>query len=158
VDGKLSPARRGNNAGMPKANHVHAASPSPAWDTAEEAIQWAHHTALACADANQHRGPFAYTRSGLPARNLTATITYISRNLPWYATVIPHEIHDEATTMRRNLERLTGNDRISQRLKEPCPSCDQRTLVRDETLRVTCRNQDCGRIWRGGEYDDQLAG
>lgn len=152
-DGRLSPASTDTD----RTRHgtlAHAPSPSPAWDTVEEVCQWAYLTARACADDNHHTGPFKYRTDGVPARNLTTLITYIVTNLAWYANDDPVQFHDEATAWRRSLTRLTGLDRLVHRLKVPCPTCNQRTLVREDGAdRVTCRNRDCGRIWREGEFD-----
>jgi len=153
VDGKLSIGSTNTDATR-RGTQAHAPSPSPAWDTAESAFQWALLTALACADSNNHAGPFKYRRDGVPAKNLTALIAYILANLDWYATDIPQEIHDEATSLRKGLERVTGQDRLVHRIKQPCPSCGRRTLVRDDgSDKVDCRNRECGRIWREGEFD-----
>ncbi|MGZ6852487.1 MAG: hypothetical protein ACXVGC_00230 [Mycobacteriaceae bacterium] len=152
-DGHLSPQHTETDSTR-HGTHAHAPSPSAAWDTAEEVIQWAYLTARACADDQHHRGPFRYRSDGVPARNLTQLITYIVNHLDWYATDIPVEIHDEATTWRRSLTRLTGMDRLTHRIKTPCPTCNQRTLIREDgSDRVECRNRDCGRIWREGEFD-----
>lgn len=153
ADGKLSPGTTNTDATR-QPSRAHAPSPSPAWDTAEEAFQWALVTALACANDNHHTGPFKYRRDGIPARNLTALITYITNNLPWYAEDDPVQIHDEATALHKSLVRLTGRDELVHRITVPCPSCDQRTLVREDGRdRVECKNRDCGRIWYEGEFD-----
>jgi hypothetical protein len=116
-------------------------------------FQWALNTALNCADSNGHRGPFRYRADGVPARNLTQLIAYIKVNIGWYAVEFPKEFYDEATGLRRNLIHLTGTDALIHRLKARCPSCDQKTLVREDgSDRVTCRNQDCARIWNEDEY------
>lgn len=153
IDGKLSPARTETDTTR-RGTLAHAPSPSPAWDTAEEVVQWAYLTAKWCADDNRHAGPFRYRPDGVPARNLTQLIRYITANLAWYATDDPKVIYDEATGWQTSLKRLTGLDRLTHRIKTPCPSCDQRTLVREDgDGHVECRNRDCGRIWREGEFD-----
>jgi len=153
TDGKLSPGST-NTDTTRRGTQAHAPSLSPAWDTAESAFQWALLTAMACADANHHKGPFKYRTDGVPAKNLTALITYIVANLEWYAHDIPEEIHDEATALAKGLERVTGRDILIHRIKTPCPSCDRRTLIREDGLdRVECKNRDCGRIWLEGEFD-----
>lgn len=153
TDGKLSPGST-NTDTTRRASRPHAPSLSPAWDTAEEAFQWALVTALACANDNHHTGPFKYRQDGVPARNLTALVSYIANNLAWYAEDIPEEIHDEATALHKSLIRLTGRDELIHRIKVPCPSCERRTLVREDGRdRVECRNRDCGRIWYEGEFD-----
>ena len=153
TDGKLSPGST-NTDTTRRGTQAHAPSLSPAWDTAESAYQWALLTAMACADANRHKGPFKYRRDGVPARNLTSLITYITANLEWYAYDIPQEIHDEATALHKGLVRQSGRDELVHRVKAPCPSCNRRTLIREDgNDRVECRNRDCGRIWREGEFD-----
>ena len=152
-DGKLNTPRTETD-NTRRAAHAHAPSLSPAWDAAEEVFQWALRTALACADENRHHGPFQYRRDGVPARNTTQLIRYIRANLDWYAADIPEDIHDEATGFHRALIRLSGTDRLMHRIKEPCPSCDRRTLTREDgSDSVICRNAECGRIWREGEYE-----
>lgn len=152
-DGKLSMARQETDATR-RGTLAHAPSPSPAWDAAEEMCQWALFLALACANENQHHGPFVFRNDGVPARNLTTLIRYITTNLEWYAVDIPKDIYDEATKYQKNLERLSGTDLLVHRVKNPCPSCDQRTLVREDgTGEVTCKNRDCARVWYEGEFD-----
>jgi ribosomal protein S27E len=153
TDGKLSTPSTNTDATR-RGTLAHAPSPSPAWDTAEEVIQWAYLNARACADDNHHTGPFLYRADGVPARNLTQTIRYITAHLPWYATDDPEQFYDEATSWKRALERLSGRDELTHRIKTPCPTCNHRTLVREDGAdSVTCRNRDCGRIWREGEFD-----
>lgn len=154
IDGRLNiPAPPSSEITRPG---IHHASPSPAWDTADETIWWAHAWAEATADNLHHTGPFTYLRSGLPARGLTASIGYLVAQLErivadeWAATDLPRE----ARQHRRRLERASGRDTLTHRLREPCPSCNHRTLIREDGAdSVTCRNRDCGRIWREGEYD-----
>lgn len=154
ADGRLSPAHQESDTTRHTTN-ADPASPSPAWDAAEETLQWALRHALACADANSHRGPFLYRVDGIPdTRNITALTSYIREHLDWYATVMPADIYDETTSLHRRLTNATGLDRLTHRLKERCPSCDRLTLVREDGGdRVTCHNRDCGRIWREGEYE-----
>lgn len=153
TDGRLSIARQETDATR-RGTHAHAPSPSPAWDAAEEMCQWALFLALACADDNRHTGPFKFRTDGVPARNITTYLRYVVNNLEFYATDIPKDIYSEATGYRRNLERLTGTDNLVHRVKTPCPSCDQRTLIREDgSGEVTCRNRECGRIWYEGEFD-----
>ena len=152
-DGRLSPRHTETDATR-HGTQAHAPSLSAAWDTAEEVVQWAYLTARACADDQRHTGPFQYRNDGVPARNLTRLVAYITAHLDWYATDIPVDIYDEATGWQRTLTRVTGMDRLTHRIKTPCPSCNQRTLAREDGAdQVTCRNRDCGRIWREGEFD-----
>ena len=153
TDGKLSLLRQETDATR-RSTLAHAPSPSPAWDAAEEMCQWMLFLALACADENHHRGPFIYRRDGVPARNLTTLTRYVVANLPWYAADIPVDIYAEATGYAKNLERMSGTDHLIHRVKAPCPTCDRRTLVREDgSGEVQCKNRACGRIWREGEFD-----
>lgn len=153
-DGKLSIVREGATDITRKRSKAHPPSPSPAWDTAEDVVQWAYSLALAAADGLKHAGPFKYRNDGVPARNLTELITYIRNHIEWYARNLPADTYDETTGMHRTLTRLTGLDRLVHRLTSPCPSCGQRALIRDDgSDRVTCKNRECGRIWREGEFD-----
>lgn len=152
-DGKLSLLRKDTDATR-RGTLAHAPSPSPAWDAAEEMCQWMLFLALACANENRHEGPFVYRRDGVPARNLTTLTKYVVNNLEWFAQDIPEDIYSEATGYEKNLERMSGTDQLVHRVKTPCPTCDRRTLIREDgSNQVTCRNRDCGRIWREGEFD-----
>lgn len=154
-DGKLSPTRHGET-DTTRRGTATPTSPSAAWDTADETLQWAHRLALIAADAQHLTGPFKYRTNGVPdTTNLTPTIAFITTNLAWYATHIPTDIYDEVTTTHRTLERLTGRDELIHRLRGiRCPSCSHLTLARDDgSDRVSCRNRDCGRFWREGEFD-----
>lgn len=127
-------------------------TPSPAWDTAEEVAQWALRMALACADANHHAGPFTYRPDGVPALTTAANLNYLRANLTWYATTMPTDLYDETVQTHRGLLNALGVQQLTHRLPEPCPSCDHRTLTRDDgTEYVTCRH--CGRIWTMAEFD-----
>lgn len=153
-DGKLSLLRKDTDATR-RGTLAHAPSPSPAWDAAEEMCQWMLFLALACANENRHEGPFLYRSDGVPARNLTALTRYVVNNLEWFAQDIPKDIYSEATGYQKSLERMSGTDQLVHRLKTtPCPTCDRRTLIREDgSNQVTCKNRDCGRIWREGEFD-----
>lgn len=129
-------------------------TPSPAYDTAEEVAQWALKTAMYCADECQHRGPFTYRPDGVPALTTIRNLHYIRNNLPWFAAEYAQEIYDESVQFHRGLLYLTGTALLVHRIKEPCPSCGLKSLIREDgSNQVTCRNRNCGRIWREGEYD-----
>lgn len=158
-------------AGMPggrlvtKAGDIHTAdrkptkvdqlSLSPAWDEADDAITWAYKWALLVADLNGDTGPFKYAINGLPAvRYVTTHITYLTNRLTQLLTDDYHEeIYTEALGLRRRLELATGTDRLEHRIKDRCPTCDQRTLAREDgASKVVCRNRDCNRVWNEDEY------
>lgn len=151
TDGRLNTPTAPNTGGTtPGIAHV---SPSPAWDTAEETVQWAHAWAEATADTFGHAGPFRYLRNGLPARDLHTTVGYLLAQLErvvedeWMAV----DLSDEARQHRRRLERAAGRDELTHRLRERCPTCDQRSLVREDgSDRVECKG--CGRLWTEEEY------
>jgi hypothetical protein len=154
TDGRLNLPKR------PTADGIHAvnadpASPSPAWDTADDAITWAWTWAEAAADHLTHAGPLQYTTIGLPARVLTACCTYLAAHLERLAAWEPAaDFAAEARTLAHRLERVSGRDELTHRVKTPCPSCDRRTLIREDgSGAVMCRNKACGRIWHDGELE-----
>jgi excisionase family DNA binding protein len=122
-DGKV--ARRAIHAYVSdrSATKVTQASPSEAWDTAELVIQWAFAWAEIVADLRHHRGPFKYLRSGVPARDVQATIDYLSAHIEYVASVehIAADVAREAHTHRRSLERYAGQDLVVHRLEDRCP-------------------------------------
>lgn len=128
-------------------------SPSPAWDTADEVIQWAASWAWVVAGRPGY-DPSRYTRAGIPVRELTRSISNITNRLTQALSDDYHaELYDEATTLHKRLTLATGQDRLVHRLKEPCPTCEHRTLVRDDGAgQVECRNRDCRRIWTEDQY------
>ncbi|MGN6245129.1 MAG: hypothetical protein ACTHQ3_15865 [Motilibacteraceae bacterium] len=152
-DGALNMARLPNLDGI-HAPSIEPRSPSPAWDAAEEVIAWAHAWAESLADYLRHAGPFKFNRAGIPTRALTTSITYLTRHLgDIAASPFALDITGEARAMTKRLEKQAGRDELTHRLREPCPSCDHRTLIRrDGSDRVECRNTDCLRIWNEDEY------
>lgn len=152
--GKLITRRR-DHAADRRPTKVDQLSPAPAIDEADEVASWAYAWALTLADHLHHRGPFIYERSGIPRRqNTHRHITYLLNNIDtvlcayWSA-----DIYTEATNLERQLRRTTGQDRLVHRIKAPCPSCDQRTLTREDGAeKVTCANRDCNRVWTEDEY------
>lgn len=140
-----------------KPTKVDQLSLSPAWDEADDAITWAYKWALLVADLNGDAGPFTYTTAGLPAVNLatiTTHITYLANRLTQLLTDDYHdEIYTDTLNLRRRLQHATGTDRLEHRIKERCPSCNQRTLTREDgASKVVCRNNDCNRVWHEHEY------
>lgn len=154
TDGQLNLPKR------PTADGIHAinstpASPSPAWDTADDVITWAWTWAEAAADHLRHAGPFTYTTTGLPARILTPCCAYLAAHLERLADWdCAADLAQETTRLAHSLERVSGRDELTHRLKgSRCPSCDQQTLIRhDGAGKVECRNRDCRRVWTEAEY------
>lgn len=128
-------------------------SPSPAWDTADEVILWAAAWAWILSGRPGY-DPIRYSNAGLPIRELTRAITHISNRLTQALTDDYHTaIWEETTTLHRQLIYATGTDRLEHRIKAPCPSCNQRSLIRmDGANQVECRNRDCARIWTEDQY------
>lgn len=153
-DGKV--ARRSiNGDATRRSTKVNQASPSEAWDTAEYAIQWAFGWAEAVADRFRHAGPFTYTRAGIPARDITSTTGYLKAHLDAIAACEDFAAYFavEAQTQRVELERRAGHDQVIHRLKDRCPSCDHKSLTREDGAgQVECQNSDCRRIWLEHEY------
>lgn len=151
-DGRV--ARRSvNSAADRKPTKVDQASPSPAWDAADDAITWAW-TWAETATPTRGNGPFTWNRAGLPTRDLTRTCGYLHTHLnrisrePYAA-----DFATEALNLHRQLELYAGTDRLTHRIKARCPSCDMKTLTRDDGAdQIECRNPDCRRIWREDEY------
>lgn len=153
-DGTLTPGRESTDTTRRVTNNA-PGSPSPAHDLADEACRWIYATALSCADANQHRGPFRYRTDGVPeTAGAASLIGYVLDNLSWYATVLPDDIYDESTGWRRNLEKRTGQDELVHRIKTPCSRCNQRALIRrDGSDWVECRNNDCRARWHEDDFE-----
>ena len=130
-------------------------SPSPAWDTADEVIQWAASWAWVIAGRPGY-DPSRYNTAGIPVRELTRSISHITNRLTQALSDDYHaELYDEAATLHKRLTHATGSDELTHRLKKPCPSCDQRTLVREDGAgQIECRNRDCARVWTEDQYDN----
>jgi len=128
-------------------------SPSPAWDTSDEVILWAASWAWVVAGRPGY-DPVRYSNAGLPIRELTSSISHLTNRLTQALSDDYHaELYDETITLHRRLIYTTGRDELTHRLKEPCPSCDHRTLIREDGADwVECRNKDCRRRWREDEY------
>lgn len=137
-----------------RATKVDQQSPSPAWDTTEEVIQWAHAWATVIADETHQAGPFRYNTAGIPMRNLSGSISFMLNRLTQILAADYHaDIYNETLSFRKRLMHASGTDRATTRLNTRCPDCNQRTLTREDgSDDVTCANRDCGRIWRDGEH------
>ena len=137
-----------------RATKVDQMSPSPAWDFADEVILWAASWAYIIAAGPGYDPSTYHPVTGLPMRNLTRSISHITNRLTQALTEDYHaDLYEETLTFNKKLTFATGMDRLEHRLKDRCPTCDQRTLVRDNGQSfVKCRNRSCGAIWGESEY------
>lgn len=154
ADGKVA-RRTINGDATRRTTKVHQASPSEAWDSAEQAVQWAFTWAETIADYRHHRGPFTYTPAGIPARDMGASIAYLTAHVDFivereeFAAAFVREVRAE----RVGLELKAGQDVVIHRLRERCPSCNMKSLTREDGAgQVECQNLDCRRIWHEHEY------
>jgi len=129
-------------------------SQSPAWDFADEVILWAQSWAFIVAAGPGYDPIPCHPITGLPLRDLTRSISHISNRLTQALTEDYHaELYDETLTFNKRLTFATGMDRLEHRLKDRCPTCDHRSLVRDDGKSfVKCRNRNCGATWDESEY------
>ena len=136
-----------------RATKVDQMSQSPAWDFADEVILWAASWAYIVAGSPQY-DTSRYSVAGIPIRELTRSVRHITSRLTQALSADYHaELYDETLTFNKRLTFATGVDRLEHRLKGRCPTCDQRTLVRDDGAgKVICRNRDCTRTWDESEY------
>jgi len=136
-----------------RATKVDQMSPSPAWDLADEVILWAAGWAWVVAGRRGY-DPIRYDMAGLPVRDLTTAISHITNRLTQALTDDYHaDLFAEALGNHNRLVHATGSDRLEHRLNKPCPSCDQRTLVRDDGAgQIECRNRSCARVWTEDQY------
>jgi len=136
-----------------RTTQVDQTSPSPAWDTADEVIRWAQAWAFIVSGRREY-DPIRYDIAGLPVADLTSAVAHISNRLTQALTEDYHAaLFEETTNLHRRLVMATGTDELTHRIKEPCPSCNQRTLIRDDGAdKVECRNRRCKRRWAEHEY------
>ena len=139
--------------GWRRATKVDQMSQSPAWDFADEVIMWAASWAYVVASGPGY-DPTTYNIAGLPMRDLTRSISHITNRLTQALSDDYHaDLYDETLTFNKRLTFATGVDRLEHRLKDRCPTCNHRTLVRDDGAgQVVCRNKDCARTWDESEY------
>ena len=136
-----------------RATKVDQLSQSPAWDLADEVILWAAGWSWVVAGRRGY-DPIRYNMAGLPIRDLSTAISHITNRLTQALTEDYHaDLYAEALGNYRRLVHATGSDRLEHRINKPCPSCDQRTLIRDDGAgQIECRNKDCARIWTEDQY------
>lgn len=137
------------------ATRVDQISPSPAFDELDEVWSWAYGWAVSLADDLHHVGPMRYRLDGIPDTSLAYThVKYLLGNFTAVLSADWHEpFYEETLALRWRLERITGQDKLNHKIKAPCPSCDRRTLGREDgAAKVVCRNPDCSRVWTEDEY------
>lgn len=154
-DGRIAARSADGSDSSRRATKVDQASPSPAFDLADEASRWALHWAEAHADTLGHVGPFVYDQAGIPSTASTRLIAYLAANLPTIAEA--DYSHDFATELRgliRTCELAAGQDRLVHRMKsDRCPRCDRKSLTREDGAdSIVCHNPDCRGVWREDEY------
>lgn len=150
-DGRLNTGHAATDATR-HATRAGSPSGSPAWDTADEAITWAAAWADALADHLHEQGPAKLNPAGLPMADVTASVRYLNARFDQLmASPMAADVGTEALALTVRLERAAGRDRLTHRLKERCPSCDRKALVREDgAAHVECRG--CGRLWTESEY------
>jgi hypothetical protein len=157
-DGQLNaphpatPTRRSN---------IAPASPSPGWDTADEALNLLAAWADLITD-HQHGTPQITTLGHLTGnldgtlrggRHATRLCHWLADHQAWPAQHCPEDWYSDITATTRQLRHLSGTDRGITKIHDLCPACDKRTLQREDGAQsVVCRNNDCGRVWRDAEW------
>jgi hypothetical protein len=130
-------------------------SGSPAWDAADELIEWAAGVEAAL---RAHLGHSTVARVRVAASGavrvafLDGSVTYLRE---WLSALLAApfalDAGRQALELARRAERAAGLDRLVHHLPVPCPSCDTRALTREDGAeQVDC--QACGRVWREDEY------
>lgn len=131
-------------------------SPSPAVDEVDDVCDWAYTVAVDIADHLGHRnGPFTYRQDGTPHKwALTQHVNYLTNNIDAVLSVEwADDIYENAIGYARRLRLRTGTDQLVHRIKDRCPTCNQRTLTREDGAdKVICRNINCNRVWTEDEY------
>lgn len=131
-------------------------SGSPAWDAADELIEWAWAT------EDRLRAHLCHSRAVRAVRlhgsgavrvlNLGGSVGYLRE---WVSALLSapfaDEVGQQVLGLVRRAERAAGLDRLVHHLPVPCPTCDVRALVREDGAdQVDCGA--CGRVWTEDEY------
>jgi hypothetical protein len=130
-------------------------SGSPAWDAADELIEWAHTVED---QLRAHLGHSTAVRAVVyasgPVRvlSLGASVRYLRQ---WVSALLAAPFAEtagrDALDLARRAERAAGFDRLVHHLPVPCPTCDTRALTREDGAdQVECRA--CGRVWTEDDY------
>lgn len=154
-EGRLATRHNDESTADRRPTKVDQMSLSPAHDELDETQTWVYSWALNLADDLKQRGPFKYRRDGLPdTRRVDAHIKYLLEHITEALSAYWHaDLYDEALKLRKRLQLVTGMDQLVHRLNEPCPTCDRRSLTREDGAdKVICQNRDCLRVWTEAEY------
>jgi hypothetical protein len=147
ASGEAGRATRQKIAGSP--------SGSPAWDAADELIEWAHTTEE---QLRAHLGHSAMVRVRVFASG-PVRVNYLDRSVrylrEWVSALLAapfaETVGREVLDLARRAERANGFDRLVHHLPVPCPTCDTRALTREDgSDQVECRA--CCRVWPEQDY------
>lgn len=125
-------------------------SPAPRIDDADQlqrtVCSWATGTSL---ELENDSWPFT-TISEATSYLLTRLhrVWKLPEQEPWPVMLGRDVLHNHHQLLKR-----TARDRLVHRLDAPCPTCDMRTLYRDNGAdNVVCGNRRCNRTWTEAEY------
>jgi ribosomal protein L37AE/L43A len=130
-------------------------SGSPAWDAADELIEWAAGVEAAL---RAHLGHSEVVRARVAASS-AVRVSYLNRSVAylreWISALLAapfaESVGREVVQLQRRAERAAGLDRLVHHLPVPCPSCDTRALTREDGAeQVECRA--CGDVWPEDTY------
>lgn len=144
-EGRPAPVGRSSGDLTRRPTKVDQASPSPAYDAADEAARWCANWAFAVADERHELGAFCYRPDGIPTPVARSDVGYLLSRLS-HLCAAPYviDLTDEARRLRHRLVQATGADAGDRRLPVRCPACGQRSLVRPNgTEDIECRNRKC---------------
>jgi hypothetical protein len=148
ASGEAGRATRQKIAGSP--------SGSPAWDAADELIEWAWRTEDQLRAHLSHscavRAVRLHGGAAVRVLNLGASIRYLRE---WVSALLAapfaETVGREVLDLARRAERANGFDRLVHHLPVPCPTCDTRALTREDgSDQVECRA--CSRVWPEQDY------
>jgi hypothetical protein len=131
-------------------------SGSPAWDAADEIIEWARDTEDRLRAHLNHSAAARAVRlhgsGAVRVLNLGGSVRYLREWLSaLLAAPFAAEAGRDAIDLARRAERAAGFDRLVHHLPVPCPSCDTRAMTREDGAdQVECRA--CGRVWTEDDY------
>ena len=145
--------------------HPAPASPSPAWDSIDRAI----HAILRIEDVirdvaaqpdAERLAPRTSRYHGLAggtAQRLAAFNASVAWLTEYRTALLAHpDAYQHGTRilhLHRDLERVTGQDRLIHRLPVPCPKCDYLSLVREDgDDKIRCTWRECRLVWAEDQY------
>jgi ribosomal protein L37AE/L43A len=130
-------------------------SGSPAWDAADEIIEWA----VSVEDQLRAHLHHARVVRATVAASAAVRVNYLDRSvsylMQWISALLAApfalDAGRQALELARRAERAAGLDRLVHHLPVPCPSCDTRALTREDGAeQVECRA--CGDVWPEDTY------